>query len=103
MDSLTNWLVGNNWLMCGVIILLVIVSGCIVSFTTYFFGDVGFLRQGKSFKLSEAVYTTEKFGSGPLKKAERTHNFCRNSSVSLQKLWVRSAFLRGPDPNFSVL
>ena len=67
----------------------------------------------------KAVYTTEKFGSGPLKKAVRTHKFCketleflqghrrlwrrRNSSVSLQKLWVRTAFLAGPDPNFSVV
>ena len=28
---------------------------------------------------------------------------CTNSSVSLQKLWVRTAFLTGPDPNFSVV
>ena len=27
--------------------------------------------------LLKAVYTTEKFGSGPLKKAVRTHNFCK--------------------------
>ena len=56
----------------------------------------------KNMEGIKAVYTTEKFGSGPVKKAVRTHNFCketlefpqghrrlwpcRNSSVSLQKL-----------------
>ena len=70
-------------------------------------------------QIQKAVYTTEKFGSGPVKKAVRTHNVCkemlefrqghrrlwscRNSSVSLQKLWVRTAFSMGPDPNFSVV
>ena len=47
---------------------------------------------------SKAVYTTEKFGSGPVRLWP-----CRNSSVSLQKLWVRTAFLKGPDTNFSVV
>ena len=29
--------------------------------------------------LLKGVYTTEKFGSGPLKKAVRTHNFCKET------------------------
>ena len=29
--------------------------------------------------LLKAVYPTEKFGSGPVKKAVRTHNFCKET------------------------
>ena len=32
----------------------------------------------------KAVYTTEKFGSGLLKKAVRTHNFCKETLEFLQ-------------------
>ena len=69
--------------------------------------------------LYKAVYTTGKFGPDPPKKAVRNHNFCketleflqghrrlwpcRNSSVSLQKLWVRTAFFGGSGPNFPVV
>ena len=65
------------------------------------------------------VYTTEKNGPGPVKKVIRTHNFyskileflqghrrlwpCENSSISLQKLWVRTTFLAGPGPFFSTV
>ena len=49
---------------------------------------------------------------GPITFAKKCWSFyraigaygsCRNSSVSLQKLWVRTAFLMAPDPNFSVV
>ena len=65
--------------------------------------DISFTEHCLVTEALKAVYKTEKFGSGPLKKAERTHNFCKETLEFLQKLWVRSAFLRGPDPNFSVV
>ena len=56
------------------------------------------------------VYTTEKIGSGRVKKVVRTHNVCQeileflqghrrlwpcgNSSISLQKFWVRTVRVR---------
>ena len=73
----------------------------------------------KQKNILRPVYTTEKIGSGPVKKVVRTQNFCKevlefpqghrrlwpcgNSSISLLKFWVRTTFLTGPDPNFSVV
>ena len=37
----------------------------------------------KHFK---AVYTTEKFGSGPIEKAVRTHNFCKETLQDHRRL-----------------
>ena len=34
----------------------------------------------------KAVYTTEKFGSGPVKKAVRTHNVCKEMLEFLQAI-----------------
>ena len=65
-------------------------------------------------------FTRQKnLGPDPPKKAVRTHNFCKeilespqghrrlwpcgNSNISLQKLWVRTTFLTGPGPIFSVV
>ena len=44
--------------------------------------------------VSRGIYTTEKFGSGPVKKAVRTHNFCKETLEFVQdhrRLWAPMA------------
>ena len=65
------------------------------------------------------LYTYRKILVRTAKKEVQTQNFCkeilkflqgnrrlwprRNSTISLQKLWVRTTFLTGLDPIFSVV
>ena len=82
------------------------------------YGPVFFSGFG-AIDVYQARLLQKKIGSGPVKNVVRTHNFCKeilefpqghrrlwpcgNSSISLQKLWVRTTLLAGPVPNFSVV